>query len=134
MSKYDNIINLNPPEPIGGMSMSLNDRAKIFGSFMPLKGYEDQIEEKSRIRTYQRELSDDEITSLNNTLNTLKEELAVRNHPMLKVTYYKHEDDMGTYQTIEGILSKIDEYERYIQIVNKKISFRDLDNIIINSQ
>ena len=61
MNKYQDIINKEPPEPLGGIRMPLNERAKIFGSFMPLKGYEVKLEEKARHKTYHQELSEDEM-------------------------------------------------------------------------
>lgn len=135
MNKYQDIINKEPPEPLGGMRMPLNERAKIFGSFMPLKGYEEKLEEKARHKTYHQELSEDEIAGINKTLLSLKEALAKREHPIVKVSYFKREDnDMGVYLELEGMISRIAEDERYIQIIDKRIAFRDLASIAITNR
>ena len=41
---------------------------------------------------------------------------------------------MGVYLEQEGMISKIAEDERYIQIIDKKIAFRDLASIVITNE
>ena len=56
MGMYDDIINLERPKS-NRASMSRTDRAKIFMPFAALKGYEEAIEEKQRLRVEKTELS-----------------------------------------------------------------------------
>ena len=45
MDKYSDIINETWPQSIGRTRMDVADRAKIFGSFNPLKGHDEALEE-----------------------------------------------------------------------------------------
>ena len=97
----------------------MSDRARQFMPFDALKGYKEAIKEKEKIKVDKIELSEDAIEELNKKLSLLK------NGMMVKIIYFKDNE----YLLIEGLVSKIDIYERYLTIVKTKIFFDDLKDI-----
>ena len=100
--------------------MSREDRAKQFMPFAALKGYENALREKEKIVVPRIELSED-----------MKEELdiklkEVKLKDIVSVVYYDKEE----YIKITGMVSKVDTSAGYIKIVNQKISFLDVFDII----
>lgn len=102
--------------------MSPTDRAKQFMPFAAVKGLPDALAKKEKILVSKRELSDDYREELDHTLSQ------IRLGDMVTVVYF-HEDE---YIRITGLVSRIDLSSGYIQIVNTKVSFQDIDSIIIN--
>lgn len=99
--------------------MPLADRAKQFMPFAAVKGLTDALAKKEKILVPKRELSDDYRDELDHTLSQ------IRLGDMVTVVYF-HEDE---YIRITGLVSRIDRSSGYIQIVNTKISFDDIDSI-----
>lgn len=102
--------------------MSREERAKQFMPFAALKGYENALREKEKIVVPRIELSDD-----------MKEELDIklkdiRIKDIVSIVYYAKEE----YIKITGMVSKIDTSAGYIKIVNQKIDFSDVFDIIID--
>lgn len=100
--------------------MSREERAKQFMPFAALKGYENALREKEKIVVPRIELSED-----------MKEELdiklkEVQLKDIISVVYYDKEE----YIKITGMVSKIDTSAGYIKIVNQKIDFNDVFDII----
>jgi len=100
--------------------MSREERAKQFMPFAALKGYENALREKEKIVVPRIELSED-----------MKEELdiklkEVQLKDIVTIIYYDKEE----YIKITGMVSKIDTSAGYIKIVNKKIDFNDVFDII----
>ncbi|MBE5946435.1 MAG: YolD-like family protein [Lachnospiraceae bacterium] len=100
--------------------MSREDRAKQFMPFAALKGYENALREKEKIVVPKIELSEDMKEELD---VTLKE---VQLKDIVTVVYY----DTDEYIKITGMVSKIDTSAGYIKIVNTKINFNDVFDII----
>lgn len=100
--------------------MSREDRAKQFMPFAALKGYENALREKEKIVVPKIELSEDMKEELD---VTLKE---VQLKDIVTVVYY----DIDEYIKITGMVSKIDTSAGYIKIVNTKINFNDVFDII----
>ncbi len=102
--------------------MSREDRAKQFMPFAALKGYEEALRAKERIVVDKKELSEERKEELDEVIHKIKKQ------DMVTAVYYEREE----YLKITGMVSKIDFDSRFIQIVNKKISFEDLFSIGIN--
>lgn len=100
--------------------MSREDRAKQFMPFAALKGYENALREKEKVVVPKIELSEDMKEELD---VTLKE---VQLKDIVTVVYY----DTDEYIKITGMVSKIDTSAGYIKIVNIKINFNDVFDII----
>ena len=88
--------------------------------FAALKGYENALREKEKIVVPKIELSEDMKEELD---VTLKE---VQLKDIVTVVYY----DTDEYIKITGMVSKIDTSAGYIKIVNTKINFNDVFDII----
>ena len=93
--------------------MSREDRAKQFMPFAALKGYEEALRAKERIVVDKKELSEERKEELDEVIHEIKKQ------DMVTAVYYEREE----YLKITGMVSKIDFDSRFIQIVNKKISF-----------
>ena len=100
--------------------MSRADRAKQFMPFSALKGLEEALAEKEKIVVPRIELSEDSAVELDRKMHTLER------GKMAPVVYY-HKDE---YLKLTGMVAKIDENARILQIVNTKISFDDIFDIV----
>ena len=92
------------------------DRAKLFLPFDALTGLKEALHEKERVIIPKKELNEEEINELNNSL------LNVKKGDMVKAVYY----DNNEYVEIEGIISQFNKELRYLIIVKTKIKFDDL--------
>ena len=99
--------------------MSGIDRAKQFAPFAALKGHEMELAKYQEIVEPRRQLAEDEALVLSETLSSLAKGDCV------KVVHYLD----NIYQTTFGIIEKIYEFEREIQIKGMKIKFIDIYRI-----
>lgn len=94
-------------------------RAKQFLPFAALKGYYEEIRERSRVIEPRRERTDDENNHLSEISSQLKKGM------MVKVKYY-HVD---AYETLEGLITHIDLTFRTVTIVKTKLALDDIYEI-----
>ena len=94
--------------------MSLQDRAAQFSPFAALTGYDASIKETARQTDTKIELGEDEITNINQALNTIQQ--AFPNVLEVEITYFQPDiyKDGGSYQSIIGYIKKIDTYQRML--------------------
>ena len=126
MGEYDDIINVKRPiskHP----KLSISQRAAIFNPFQAMTGYDEEIIETNRYVEARMPMSDDLLEELNNMIqyilaNPLEE---------YAITYFIKDKlkDGGTYNTIQGIISKINLNDRILIIDGTKILFEDLYQI-----
>lgn len=127
---YEDIINLphyvskKHPQP------TMNDRAARFAPFAAITGYEDMVIEEARTTEEYKELDEQALAILDEKLQMLQEFLDEK--PFVAITYF--EPDMkksgGAYLSATGSVSRIDEYERHIVLINgKKIKVEYIYNI-----
>lgn len=127
-------------------SMDLEKRAKIFSPFDALKGFNEAIASKDIIYEDRRVLSDEDIRHLNHAIGILynltkTRQLAMENHVAVSVTYFapcKDSDNeafmvRGRYQTLSGILQKVDPFHAK-NIIIDDIEVRLSDILSIESQ
>ena len=127
-------------------SMDLEKRAKIFSPFDALKGFNEAIASKDIIYEDRRVLSDEDIRHLNHAIGMLynltkTRQLAMENHVAVSVTYFapcKDSDNeafmvRGRYQTLSGILQKVDPFHAK-NIIIDGIEVRLSDILSIESQ
>ena len=107
--KYKDMMCMQRPES-HRQRMALSDRAKIFSPFAALRGYEKMIQSKEQMRVNRRYLSEEDGDEINRKL------IALKRGDRISVTSF-HADPgsdgsggmaEGAYQTISGIVSKID--------------------------
>ena len=102
--------------------MTNKERAKIFMPFDALKGFREMLQNQEIIKVEKKELSEDKIKEIDLILSKLKKGMLV------KITY---NNNLSSYQTIEGVLTNIDIIYKTITIVKNKINIVDLYNIEI---
>lgn len=100
--------------------MSREDRAKQFMPFAALKGYPEALQKKEKIVVPKVEVSEEYAEVLDRKLRNVK-----RNDIITVIYYSNHE-----YLKKTGMVSRIDETARIMKIVNTKISFDDIYDII----
>ena len=130
MNKYDDIIDLEHPTSKNHPRMNREDRAAQFAPFAALTGYAEEINEAGRLVDKKRELTEEEKESISNKINYLLE----HKDDNLEVTIIYFVPDLkkqgGNYQSIKGIIKKIDQIKRFIILTNKyKILIDDIISI-----
>ena len=127
MNNYDDIINEPMPKLIKPR-MSLEARSAQFAPYAALVGYGDAIAETARRVDKKIILTEDEKSVLDNKLQIIKQEI----DPEITITYFikdKYKNG-GIYDTITGILHKIDTYKNTIVLKDKTIiKLDDIYNI-----
>ena len=99
--------------------MNRADRAKQFLPFNALRGYYSLIEEKERIIEKKKSLSEDELDRLEIEFSKIKVGIIIK----VKVYCDDH------YEEVEGMVSKINLFERKIRIVKRDILIDDIIDI-----
>ena len=133
MDKYDDIINLPHYEPKYHPRMSKYKRSAQFAPFAALVGYDEQVQECSRLTDKRLEIDDELKEKINNKLNKINE--LIKNSPEVEITYFIPDEkkDGGKYITEIGNVKRIDYVNRFIKFTdNKKIILDDLIDIKIN--
>ena len=95
------------------------DRARQFLPFDALKGYKEAIMSKRKVVLTKKELSEDEAENLSYKFNQIQVGM------MVNIIYFENNE----YISIEGMISKIDFDNKYIQIVKKKVNINSIVNI-----
>ncbi len=128
--KYDDIIHLphHTSEKRAGMPMA--DRAAQFSPFSALTGYEDVIEETGRLTDASTELTESRMQEINEKLQILAENSAVR--PVVTVTYFEPDryKSGGSYVTLNGRVQRVDTYEQVLRLTDdREIPMEAIRNI-----
>ncbi len=102
-------------------NMSVRDRAKQFMPFAALKGLPQALAAKEKIRVPKPILSPEKEEELDRQMHLLKK------GTMASVIYF-HADE---YLKITGLVARIDTNCRFLQIVNTKIPFDAILDLMI---
>lgn len=118
--KYDDIINMPRHISKKHPQMSLEARSAQFAPFAALTGYDEQIEETSRITCQKKELNEELKEILNKKLQIIQEKINTK--PKITVTYFIEDlkKNGGEYVTITGKARKIDKNKQLIVLEDKK--------------
>lgn len=128
--KYDDIIGLLHPVSAKHPQMAREDRAAQFAPFAALTGYDDAILETQRLTESRRELDENQKAELDEKMAFLMTKLEER--PLVRITYFQEDEkkEGGAYLTVEGIIRKIKDYERAVQMEdNTMIPIADMMEI-----
>ncbi len=137
MDKYKDIINLPHKQSTKRPRMPLLDRAAQFAPFAALAGYDDAINETGRLTDEKTELSEENLNELNMKYQILVDKLD--DEKIVSFTYFVPDGTKsgGAYITKQGIVKKVDDYERLITLYDStKIPMDDIlaiDGDIFNS-
>ena len=96
--------------------MSIEDRAKQFMPFAALRGLPDALAAKEKVLVPKIELSPEMAEELDRRMHLIAK------GKMATVIYFNN----GEYIKITGLVARIDETSRILQIVNTKIPFADI--------
>lgn len=128
--EYDDIINLNPPEPKNRKRMPLESRAAQFAPFAALTGYEWAIDETSRLTEEKRILDESEISLIEDVLYSIVNE---NSHRSVKIIYFKEDErkEGGKYLEIIGRVKCFDEINKILKMESgEEIDFWDIYEIV----
>ena len=126
MGEYDDIINVKRPiskHP----KLSISQRAAIFNPFQAMTGYDEEIIETNRYVESRMPMGDDLLDELNNMVQYV----LVNPDCEYSITYFVKDKlkDGGTYNTVEGLISKINLNDKFLIIDGTKILLDDLYQI-----
>ena len=109
--------------------MSMQDRAAQFSPFAALDGHAQSIMEQNRIVDRKIELTNEQKLIINKQLNYL----SLLKDALVTITYFIKDSkkEGGKYCSEEVMIKRIDEYNRMIICIDKKISFDDIYQIMI---
>ena len=99
--------------------MSREDRAKQFMPFAALKGYEEALRAKEKIVVPKVEFSEEYAAILDEKMHQVKKQMVIT------VTFFYK----GEYLKKTGMVVRLDETARILQVVNVKIPFDDIYDI-----
>jgi len=128
--RYDDIINLPHHQSASRPHMSVYDRAAQFSPFAALTGYDDAVKETARQTDSKVDLDEYSKSALNERLNMIQESLD--DQPHIAITYFVADKKKsgGAYTTVEGVVKKIEEYERTVLMQSgTKIPIEDIIEI-----
>ena len=100
--------------------MTREERAKQFMPFAALKGYPEALAKKEKIVVPKVEISEEYAQMLDQKLRQ------VAKNDMITIVYFSN----GEYLKKTGMVSRIDGTSRIIKIVNTKIFFDDIYDIM----
>ena len=129
-SKYDDIIGLPHHVSRTHKHMPVKDRAAQFSAFAALSGYEDAVNETSRLTEHKHELDETELEELSLRLNQML--VHADEHPPVSVTYFIADGRKsgGGYKTVTGNLKKADDNEHILVLTDGTcIPFDDIADI-----
>ena len=120
MGEYDDIINLPHHVSKTHPQMPMMNRAAQFAPFSAVVGHEAAIREAGRITDGWMDIADSGNEELNRKMESLLSRLS--EHPMVTIEYFlpdQHKSG-GSYHTVSGIVRRIDEYERVIELMDRQ--------------
>ena len=131
--KYDDIINLEHHVSKTHKQMSIEERSAQFAPFAALTGYEDEVKETERITERMIEITEDIRSILDEKIRLIQNKIAEQ--PNVTITYFVPDVNKqgGKYKTINGIIKKIDNYEKKLILTsNTEIFIKDIIEISSN--
>lgn len=130
MNNYDDIINIKNYKSKKRPQMSIYNRSAQFSPFAALTGYEESIDEASRITLNKSTISQDDKKILDIKFNILNDNLNEK--PLVNIIYFI--DDLkkqgGKYISKEGYIKKFDYNEKLVVFDdNTKIKISNIMDI-----
>ncbi len=101
------------------MKMDRGIRAKQFMPFDTLKGFREAVAEKERIIVPKRDISEEQKEELEWKIRQLKKE------DIITVEYFQNRE----YVQVTGMITRIDEVSRILDIANTRIAFVDISDL-----
>lgn len=126
MGKFDDIVNREYVKNPNRRHMTLVERAAQFGAFKAVTGHEDALHETARLTDEKLQLDEYAKAELNGRLNFLADH--IEEDVEVSITYFVPDDRKsgGVYQTVDGVLAKIKEFERLVVVDDIEIPIDDI--------
>ena len=130
--KYGDILEMERPQTEESLRkhprMTLQNRAKIFSPFSPLRGYDEQLAaEKQRTeRVNKRILTEEEISALSDRLMQVTKGMTITVRYFKEDTAHPEVPAVGNYITLTGKADRIDPVFRTLQVGDIVVPFEDL--------
>lgn len=119
--KYDDIIDLPHPSSAKHPRMSMADRAAQFSPFSALIGYEQAIQESSRLTQAPCILTEEEQELLDRKLRLLHSQ-SKSNPPVQLVVYVPDQrKEGGSFQVLRGRVQRIDPLQQCLLLTDGRI-------------
>ncbi len=97
-------------------------RAKQFMPFDALKGFREAVAEKERIIVPKRDLSEEQKEELERKIRLIQKK------DIITVEYFQNRE----YMQVTGMVTRIDDAGRTLEIVNTRIAFNDISDLKCN--
>ena len=132
---YAEILTLPHHKAANRPHMSMHDRAAQFSPFAALTGFDGVITETGRMTDQKIELSESQMTLLNQKLNLIDDAIQDGYHPMVTAVYFVPDakKEGGSYQEYTGKVRQVDSAERKLVFLadnnrsaGKEISIEDV--------
>ncbi len=94
-------------------------RAKQFMPFEALKGFREAMAEKERIIVPKRDLSDEQKEELGRKIRQIQKK------DIITVEFFQNRQ----YMRVTGMVTRIDDASRILEIVNTRIAFTDISDL-----
>ena len=120
MGEYDDIINLPHHVSKTHPQMPMMNRAAQFAPFSAVAGHDAAIREAGRFTDGWIDIADSGYEELNRKMELLVSILS--EHPMVTIEYFlpdQHKSG-GSNHTVSGNVRRIDEYERFIELMDRR--------------
>lgn len=129
LKKYEDMLQLPHHVSKKRPQMPIKDRAAQFAPFSAVVGHETAVKEAARLTDEKRELDETEKIVINEKLQEIENQLS----SIIEITYFvkDHLKEGGKYITYQGVVKKIDVYNRAIVVDEYVISIDDIYRIII---
>ena len=130
--KYGDILEMERPQTEESLRkhprMTLQNRAKIFSPFSPLRGYDEQLAaEKQRTeRVTKRILTEEEMSALSDRLMQVTKGMTITVRYFKEDTAHPEVPAVGNYITLTGKADRIDPVFRTLQVGETVVPFEDL--------
>ena len=130
--KYGDILEMERPQTEESLRkhprMTLQNRAKIFSPFSPLRGYDEQLAaEKQRTeRVPKRILTEEEMSALSDRLMQVTKGMTITARYFKEDTAHPETPAVGNYITLTGKADRIDPVFRTLQVGDTVVPFEDL--------
>ena len=111
---YEDILTLPHHKAANRPQMSMHDRAAQFSPFAALAGFDGVIAENSRRTDRKAELSENQMTLLDQKLTLIDDVIQDGFHPLVSVLYFVPDakKDGGSYQEYTGKVRQVDAVEQ----------------------
>ena len=135
MGAYDDLLNQPRPES-RRPKMPRAERAKQFMPFAALRGFDDVIDDRAALRALRRQLSEDELTELDDGFRSIAAAVARGGRPAAELTVFTPdparwtpETPWGAYHTVTGAVDKVYAAERELRLDGIRYALDRIDGI-----